>query len=831
MTGFCIKTYRFFRAHRVAYWLTMVVLFGFFGFFAAQLHLEEDLNKLMPSSKNADGTTKLAFADLRIKDKTFVLFEGKKGSSPEHVAAVCDEFVDSLMAVDSSLGKERRTINDVFYRLPEELMPDAIDYLSVHLPSYIDTSAYAGFDSLLTVAHLKRQMQQNRHDLEGEFGETYPELLQMDPLGMRSVLQAQMAPLLKGSQGAYRTINGHFFVPDSTVCLAFVTPRFSAMDTGDGSRLFEEMNQLMEQFAKTHPDIHISYHGTPASGYYNSTVIKHDLKTTVLGSMVVVLIILCLCYRRWDTIPLLVLPVTFGTLFALALMYFIKGEFSLMALGIGAIVLGVAFSYVLHLITHTRYVDNVEQLLKEQVRPICLGCITTVGAFMGLVFVKTDLLRDFGLFATFAIVGTVAFTLLLLPPLLTTNKSGQAPKAFAWLAKINNYPYDRNKPLMVIVCLFLTVCLVAWLVKGSSFDADMHNLGYESKEVKQSENLLRSKTRSDEKSKYFATSGKTMEEALLHFGHLRMQLDSLKRLGLVRGYTPTDQLLVPLKVQQQRIDAWKHYWTPDRLDLTQRLIAQTAPSAGLEADGFEPFFDLATADYEPDALYKAELLPEGYLSTLMERSKNNDWLCFTSVRCANDTVHSAQSDYMRICDAVTKDSHQMVLDTYYYTIDTLKSLNADFNILQWVSMLFVLLVLLVNYRFDLRLALVAFAPILLSWVAVLDLMALMGTSFNLINIIISTFIFGMGVDYSIFVMSGLTAGADSQQLLERHRTAIFFSAVILIVTVGSMLLAVHPAIRSVGFSTLVGLVSAVVLSYTIEPALFRWVVTRRKKQQ
>jgi predicted RND superfamily exporter protein len=215
----------------------------------------------------------------------------------------------------------------------------------------------------------------------------------------------------------------------------------------------------------------------------------------------------------------------------------------------------------------------------------------------------------------------------------------------------------------------------------------------------------------------------------------------------------------------------------------------------------------------------------------MERSKNNDWLCFTSVRCANDTVHSAQSDYMRICDAVTKDSHQMVLDTYYYTIDTLKSLNADFNILQWVSMLFVLLVLLVNYRFDLRLALVAFAPILLSWVAVLGLMALMGTSFNLINIIISTFIFGMGVDYSIFVMSGLTAGADSQQLLERHRTAIFFSAVILIVTVGSMLLAVHPAIRSVGFSTLVGLVSAVVLSYTIEPALFRWVVTRRKKQQ
>ena len=51
--------------------------------------------------------------------------------------------------------------------------------------------------------------------------------------------------------------------------------------------------------------------------------------------------------------------------------------------------------------------------------------------------------------------------------------------------------------------------------------------------------------------------------------------------------------------------------------------------------------------------------------------------------------------------------------------------------------------------------------------------------------------------------------------------AIFFSAVILIVTVSSMLIAVHPAIKSVGFSTLIGLLSAVILSYVVQPAVFR----------
>lgn len=36
-----------------------------------------------------------------------------------------------------------------------------------------------------------------------------------------------------------------------------------------------------------------------------------------------------------------------------------------------------------------------------------------------------------------------------------------------------------------------------------------------------------------------------------------------------------------------------------------------------------------------------------------------------------------------------------------------------------------------------------------------------------------------------------------------------------------MLIAKHPAIKSVGFSTLVGLLSAVILSYVLQPAIFR----------
>ena len=814
MTKAFIRLFDYFQNHKAAYWASMVALFVFFGYFAMQIHLEEDIDKLMPSSKNEDGTTKLAFADLKIKDKVFLLFaKEKEGTSYEELSAACDAFVDSLQQ-DSAL------VEDIFYQLSEDLMPEGIDYMMEHLPAYIDSKAYEGFDTLMSQEHMVQQMDQNREDLASEIGEMFPELIQMDPIGMRTVLAEQLKPLL--SAGNYQTLDGHFFVPDSTVCIAFLTPRFSSTNTGQGSALFERLNALRAQFAESHPDIDISYHGTPASGYYNSSQIKHDLTTTIAGALVLVLIFLLVCFRRVDTIPLLLLPVVFGTLFGLSMMYWLKGEFSLLALGIGGVVLGVALSYVLHILTHHQYVSNGEQLLKDQVKPVFLGCLTTIGSFAGLIFINTALLQDFGLFAAFAIMGTTLFSLAYLPPLLRKGEGGFP----AFIEKINNYPFDRKKALLIIISILSIICIGAYVKEGTRFDADMHNLGYLEDMTEHSEQLLRDKTYTGDKQKYFASKGKTMEEAIEHFVVLDKKLDSLAKLGLVKSYTHTNQIFVSQKEQQKRIDAWHNYWNEERLAKVRQLISKTATQAGLNADAFSTFFEAATRDYEPDKLYEVGLIPQGYQSTLMEQSYDGNYLCFTSVRCQNDSVRSAESDYIRICDAIASDPNLLVLDTYYYTTDTLLQMSSDFDVLQWLSMLFVFVVLLLSFHFNIKHTILGFMPILLSWLIVLGAMVIADVRFNLISIIISTFIFGIGVDYSIFVMDGLTNG--NKEKLAYHKTAILLSAVTLIVTVSSMLIAQHPAIKSVGFSTLVGLLSAVILSYVLQPAVYRW-LNRNKK--
>jgi len=848
MTNLCINIYRFFRQHKFVYWGLMLALFAFFGYFASQIHLEEDISKLLPSSKNEDGSTKLAFADLRIKDKTFLVFEASpemsKQEQVDSLISVSDRFVADLTARLDSLKLQGDTLlQDIFATVSkEDILFDAVDFMEAQLPCYIDTAAYASFDTLFTAEHMDRQMAVNRDQAMSPIGSLFPELIAMDPLGLRSVLMDQLQGLAGGLGGSYKMVDGHFFVPDSSVLLVFLTPRFAATNTGKGAQLFAILNDMQQEYwgssgdvPQTSPQgtqVKVMYHGSTARGAYNSWQTKADLRNTIIGSLVVVLLFIFLCFRNWNTIPLLLLPVAFGALFGLAMMYFIKGQFSLLALGIGAIVLGVALSYVLHVITHYKYVSDPEQVLKDQVTPVFLGCLTTIGSFMGLIFINTELLQDFGLFASFAIVGTTVFSLVFLPQFFNPEKNKINRHAFRAIDAINRYPFDRNRPLLIIIGLLVATTLFFYLRGGIDFDADMRNIGYFSDNITYSEELVRAKTHTGDKQQYFASSGASMEEALDNFSLMAEKLDSLQEVGLVKSYTPTSTIFVPKRVQQERIDAWHAYWTEERLAQVRALIKQSAPKQNIVPEYFEPFFEAATKEYEPQALYEQGIIPFGLQSTLMEQSADGSYLCFTSVRCANDSVRSDSSDYQQICRAIASQPHLMVLDTYFYTQDTLRELNGDFNVLQWVSMAFVFVVLLLSFKFNIRHTLLGFLPILVSWLIVLGAMVIFDREFNLINIIISTFIFGIGVDYSIFVMNGLLAGKEETcaetdrnerdvNLLRYHKTAILFSAVVLIVTVASMLFAKHPAINSVGFATLVGMVSAVVLSYVVQPFLFR----------
>ena len=762
MNRFFISLYRYFQEHKAMMWAILAVTTVLFGFLATRIEFEENLIQLFPSTDKMR-EAELAFGNLKVKDKVFVEFQAREGRdvAQEQLIEVADAYMDSLSAHD-----EDGYITSCLWRFDDDMMMNALDFVMNEAATFVSPDMYPV--------------------LERWIGEGCPEEVPQEAMDM-----------LSDYTGGYAMIEGHLFSPDSTIAVAYINPSFNSLDTKVTGNLISMMEKEKESLSALYPDVEILYHGAAVEGTDNSRTIKRDLFVTVGLSLIVICLVICLCFKNRSTLPLLLSPVLYGALFAMAAVYVVKGSMSFMAIGMAAIVLGVAMSYVLHVLTHYKYVSDPEQVIREQARPVCLGSLTTIGAFISLLFTTSELLSDFGLFASFSLLGTTLFALIFLPHFFRPEQNRKSKKAFDMADKINAYPLDRKYWLVALLAILIVVTV--FTSRNVNFDTDLNNIGYTRPDVTRSKELYSEKIDRGHFNMYYAGSGQTLDEAILTAREIAARLDSLKEAGLVVSRGKMQELLIPLDEQQDNIDRWQAYWAEHELPETLPSIAQV----------------LIEADYEPASLPESEALPEELQSNFVEQTENGDWMVFVSALMDKENAQ-------QVNDAVAGVHNAIVIDPYYYTGDMLAIVHSDFQKVLLMSSVFVLIVLVLSYL-NIFIALLTFMPMFFSWYVVQGMMAILGIDFNILNIVISSFIFGIGVDYSIFVMDGLIdrERGGSSNLLICHKTAILFSAFVLLTVVVSLLFSIHPAIYSIGVTTIIGMLATLLITHTLEPLLFR----------
>ena len=799
-----VPIYNFFKGHKILMYLIMGISTVVFIVYGLKLHFEEDITRLLPSSSVE---SQLAFSSIQLKDKIYIqVTSADEPLSTDILAERADEFIELLYEKDSS----NHFISNVLYKLEPEVAINALDFVLEHIPSFIDTSAYHDFEKALEPEAIEKQMWVNYEQMmEDETGDL-TQAIMYDPLNLRNVV---LGDVLQSAVGNFNIIDGQLFCPDSTAAMAFLAPAFRSLDSKASTQFSRMLSHARKEFEATHPDVKVYTHGDPIGSVSNAGRIRTDLVITVGISLVLILLLIGLCFRSFPFIWKLLLPIFYGTAFSLACIYWIKGGMSLMALGLGAIVLGVAISYTLHVLIHHFFVGDPEKLLRDESTPVFLGCITTVGAFCSLLFTDSDLLRDFGLFASFALLGSTLFALIFLPHFLPSIKADSHGKTFRRISRINNLPFDKKKWFLVLITVIVVIGIL--FSPKVKFDSDLRNLDYNSPDEVAAEGLYNEKNNDGFFHLYFATVSTDINEALEADKSLMRILDSLSQKGLVHSYTGfIPKLFVTQSDQEQRIAAWNNFWTEERKAYAIAQVDKGAHNFGLDPMMFYDFKELLNADFEAASLLKSGVVPDNLLGNFIECNADNQYMVFTDVSMLFD-----EKDI--VTDILVTNPKTFVLEPFYYCKSMVEVINDDFNIAVWISSLFVLLILLVSFR-NIITALLSFIPMVLSWFMVQGYMAIIGLEFNLINIIISTFIFGVGVDYSIFITEGLLkqARTGDSDVLTWHKVAIFFSAIILVIVVTSLLFAVHPAIRSIGLSTLIGMASTIMISYALQPFAF-----------
>ncbi len=819
MTKFFIGLYNYFRRHTILFYLSLSICTLLMGYFAVQIRFEENVSSFLPDTKDSQNAIKV-FNNLKVKDKIIIMLSAadtatdttESGSTTDAEALI--EAADTLnRQLTEQLGGT--LIKDIFSQVDDNLLTGTTDFVYHHLPLFLTEADYQRFDSLLTREGIEATMQKNYTNLLSPAGIALRSFILKDPLNLGSQALKNLQDFQV--EADYEIYNGHIFSKDGSTLLMFLSPVYDIGNTGKNEELIRTLEASLQQLSREHPGIHAEYFGGPSVSVYNARQIKEDTILTSLIALVIIVVFISLVFKHKRSIPLTITPVLFGGLFALCLIYFIKGSISAIAVGAGSAVMGIALSYSIHVLAHQNHVSSIQQLIKELTYPLTVGSFTTIGAFLGLIFTSSNLLRDFGLFASLSLIGTTLFCLIYLPHFLKAQGDVKQGVVLRFIEKINAYSFEKNRWLIGGIAIVTLICFFTSQKVG--FNSDMSALNYEPKHLKDSEKKLLGLFDGKEKTVMFVSVGKTMDEAIQNYAHTNQELTHLQQQDLITGYASAGRFLITQEEQTQRLRRWEQYWTPEKKNFVRTQIQDVARTLRFKENAFDGFFQWWEQPFAPYAYPTGDESSTGSSAStrlLSEWQVSGDSITMLITQVRLDETHKEA-----VYEHFNKDEKVVVFDRAYFANKWVSAVNDDFYLVLYISSFLIFFALWISYG-RIELTLMSFLPMLISWVIILGLMGILGIEFNIINIILSTFIFGIGDDFSIFIMDGLqNKYRTGQQVLNSHKTAISFSAFTIVVGMGALVFAKHPALQSISLISIVGMIAVVLVAYTLQPAIYQ----------
>lgn len=819
MASLFVHIYRFFQPRKWLLFGLFAILLSLFAFFASKLQLESDLNSMIPKEKNKKDITGILTQNKTL-DRILVSVALRDSSTtdPDLLIAYIDAFEEKLQQLD-----RQHLIARIEAKQDEARFNELIPALQSNLPFLLDEADYLQLDTLLSDSGIQQSLLQNYRTLASPGGLALKQLILRDPVGISNIAFRKLSQLqLDENTTLY---DGYILSADEQYATFFLHTTYPASDTKHNhelSPLLKQVQDSLQHDTTLHGVISHAFGGQlVAAG--NASQMQADTKLT-LGITLALLLLLFIAFFRQVFAPLqIMIPVIFGGLFSMAMLYLLREKVSLMALGASSVILGIAVNYSLHFLSHLRHAGSKEETIRELTEPMTIGSFTTVFAFLSLLLVHTPVLQELGLFTAFNLIGSSFCTLIFLPHFLASPAPQQAHQSprLTWLDKVSAYHPNRNR-WIVLGIISLTVILSFW-TDEVKFNEDMMKMNFLSKELDQSQQIINKRNAASLNSIFYVSEGNTLQEALRRNENALQRLDQLQQKGVVRKVNSVSRFVFSDSLQRHRLAQWNSYWTPEK---KARVLYQTVrygTETGFSKAAFDGLQQLLNTSYaRPDSAYQ-DLFNQLFKDQILQ--ENGHYRILTLLKAGQEKRQELFASF-QVSEAGYLTDRQQLTATFVAFI------REDFYQILGLTSLIVFLTILISYG-RIEIALISFIPMVVTWVCILGLMGLFGIEFNIINIIISTLIFGLGDDYSIFITDGLIEKYKyGKQKIHSVKTSIYLSALTTIIGLGILVFAKHPALKSIAAVSVIGILSILLVSQTLQPLLFNFFIQNRadKKQ-
>jgi len=607
--------------------------------------------------------------------------------------------------------------------------------------------------------------------------------------------------------------SSYFEDPEERYTVAIIWPKGAMTELDFARKAYKDLQALIHKNKSSdyHPQLIASIGGE----FRNKIDEYNALRQDILGSASIAFIGICLLiflfFRRKRALFVILVPLILAVIWSFGLANILVGRLNLLTVFLVALLFGLGVDYGIYLFS--RYVEerlkgsslelSITTVLYDTGRATLGAGFTTAFAFATLMFMDFKGFQEFGLLALVGIF-VLLVTFFIYGPVFWTLSE-----------KWNLFSKEGfKKPVLVITKLPLSRRYV-WIGLTAAF------LGFLSLFFLQFEydyGKLRSK-----KSTFWKV------KSIIH------QVFPLSKTPAVILTTTLDETRAVVEEIKKRIPTVETIDTvksildflPDSIDEKKKILSRIKKIILKNSDHMKPNEKKTVEDYLPylsPGTIELKDLPRGLLRYFTGLPGTPGYLVFIYDKVRLSDSRQAMQYANDIREFRTQKKTYYPAEGSLIFSDALTLMKREAVIALGVILFGILILLTWDFR-SIRKALIIFVPLSMTLLITFGLMFLFGIKLNIFNLVIFPLLIGMSIDGFIHLYHRFLESEDKKgmvQMAQETSNSLLLATLTTMVGFGSMLIADHQGLRTIGLVAVTGMASQLLVALLFFPAFLAW---------
>ena len=611
-----------------------------------------------------------------------------------------------------------------------------------------------------------------------------------------------------------------------------VRPAGGETNVSDTKKIVDLLEKAIAEVQPEKFGVEVEAGGNFRNKLREMTAIYNDVFSTLAICIILLSLTIIFYFRSLRALLIVFFPLSSGVLSAISAMQFFVGGFNIISAFSFTILYGLGIDFSIHLLgrfsEQAETSANTEEALMKSmpvVMPsIFCGAITTVAAFFSLILIDFKGFSDFGLAAALG-VSTSFLAIMFFFPAIVFFFDRMKPlrikaRTTDFLASV--YTEFSQAPSKVVIIFLIITALAVISVKFGEIEYDFDNLTFPGKYEDSITN------------RYIEAQKREKTDAI------STGLPSFIVTNSAEETEDATRALTKMKIENSTSIEFKDFisiytFLPENQEKKIKIIKDIKKLIERKINLF------SDAEIEK---YNKEFKPYLEVSSVMEKEKLPDWITdklslkdgssdrFIMVALGGNK--SNVNDVMRIIDEFGtihgNINNYKLLGSYMLLSEIKKVIEYHVPLAIVFAFCSVFIVLLLLYRSFIN-AFVVFLPLAAGILWMILLAVCCGIKFNVFNMIIIPTVIGTGIDSAIHIYYRYRSAPDKMiENLKNTGGSVFYSSLTTLVGFGSVALAKHKGLQSIGIMASIGIVMVTLVNLLFFPVIIRWIADLRKKR-